>query len=207
MAKQAMVSAPAPPVPFEEEALVTQARAGDMAAFARLAGRYQDRVLNTCWRVCGRLEDAEDLAQETFLHAMEAIGSFHGRSRFFTWLYRIAVNLAIGHRRKQARSVRLSLHGRDGQWLGDQAAGLVGRVSSEPQDPAGRLSAHETRQRLEQGLQKLDDDHRSIVVLRDIEGLDYEQIAEVLEIPAGTVKSRLHRARMELRRYMKPLTE
>ncbi len=202
-----MTSASAPPVAFEEEALVEQARAGDLAAFGRLASRYQDRVLNTCWRICGRLEDAEDLAQETFLHALEAIGTFQGRSRFYTWLYRIAVNLAISHRRRRARAVRLSLHGSDGAFIGDQAAALVGRVSSEPQGPPAKLSARETERRLVQGLEELDDDHRAVVVLRDIEGLDYERIAEVLEVPIGTVKSRLHRARMELRRYLKPAME
>ena len=197
-----MSSAVVPPVSFEDEALVEQARAGDLAAFGRLASRYQDRVLNTCWRLCGQQEDAEDLAQETFLHALEAIGTFQARSRFYTWLYRIAVNLAISHRRKRARSVRLSLQGQDGEFVGDQAAKLVGRVSPEPQDPPARLSARETGRRLEQGLAELDDDHRAVVVLRDIEGLDYQRIAEILEVPIGTVRSRLHRARMELRRYL-----
>ena len=194
-------------VSAEDGTLVEQARAGDMAAFARLVGRYQDRVLNTCWRMCGRIEDAEDLAQETFLHALEAIALFQGRSHFYTWLYRIAVNLAISHRRKQARAVKLSLHGQDGQWIGDQAATLVGRVSSEPQDPPGRASAREIQERLRHGLDELDDDHRAVIVLRDIEGLDYAEIAEVLELPVGTVKSRLHRGRMELRRYLQPLAE
>ena len=80
-----------------------------------------------------------------FLHALQAIATFQGRSRFYTWLYRIAVNLAISHRRKRARAVRLSLHGSDGEFIGDQAASLVGRVSAEPQDPAGRLSAPRNR--------------------------------------------------------------
>lgn len=194
-------------VSAEDGTLVEQARAGDMAAFARLVSRYQDRVLNTCWRMCGRIEDAEDLAQETFLHALEAIGSFQGRSHFYTWLYRIAVNLAISHRRKQARAVKLSLHGHNGQWVGDQAAALVGQVSSEPQDPPSRVSAREIQQRLLQGLDELDDDHRAVIVLRDIEGLDYAEIADVLELPVGTVKSRIHRGRMELRRYLQPLAE
>jgi RNA polymerase sigma-70 factor (ECF subfamily) len=208
MAKETMFSSAAVGlVSAEDGTLVEQACAGDMAAFARLVSRYQDRVLNTCWRMCGRIEDAEDLTQETFLHALEAIGSFRGRSQFYTWLYRIAVNLAISHRRKQARSIKLSLHGHDGQWIGDQAEALIGRVSSEPQDPPGRLSAREIQQRLLQGLDELDDDHRAVVVLRDIEGLDYADIAEILELPVGTVKSRIHRGRMELRRYLQPLAE
>lgn len=197
-------SAGVPPLAFEEEALVQQARAGDMAAFGRLVSRYQDRVLNTCWRIAGRREDAEDLAQETFLHALEAIGSYQARSRFYTWLYRIAVNLALSHRRRQARAVRLSLHNHDGQCVGEQAATLVGRISADAQDPPAKLSARETQRRLEQGLAELDDEPRTVVVLRDLEGLDYAQIAEILDLPVGTVKSRLHRARMELRRCLKP---
>ncbi len=207
MARQTISSAAAPPVSFEDEALVEQARAGDTAAFGRLASRYQDRVLNTCWRLCGQAADAEDLAQETFLHALEAIGTFQARSRFYTWIYRIAVNVALTHRRKQARAVRLSLHAPDGQFLGDEATGFPGRVSSDTADPSARLSARETQCRIEQGLEELDDDHRAVIVLRDIEGLEYEQIAEILDVAVGTVRSRLHRGRMELRRRLKAVVE
>jgi len=196
-------SAVVPPLSLEDEALAQQARSGDMAAFGRLVSRYQDRVLNTCWRIAGRREDAEDLAQETFLHALQAIASYQARSRFYTWLYRIAVNLALSHRRRQARAVHLSLHNRDGQCIGEQAATLMGRISADDQDPPAKLSARETQQRLVQGLAELDDEPRTVVVLRDIEGLDYAQIAEILDLPVGTVKSRLHRARMELRRCLK----
>ncbi len=207
MARETTTSTATPPVSFEDEALVEQARAGDVAAFGRLVSRYQDRVLNTCWRLCGKAEDAEDLAQETFLHALEAMATFQARSRFYTWIYRIAVNVALTHRRKQARAVKLSLHTPDGQFIGDQAARLVGRVSPESTDPSARLSARETQRRIEQGLEELDDDHRAVVVLRDIEGLEYEQIAEILEVAVGTVKSRLHRGRMELRRRLKAVVE
>ena len=196
-------SAVVPPLALEDEALAQQARSGDMAAFGRLVSRYQDRVLNTCWRIAGRREDAEDLAQEAFLHALQAIGTYQARSRFYTWLYRIAVNLALSHRRRQARAVRLSLHNRDGQCIGHQAATLVGRISADAQDPPAKLSARETQRRIEQGLADLDDEPRTVVVLRDLEGLDYAQIAEILDLPVGTVKSRLHRARMELRRCLK----
>jgi RNA polymerase sigma-70 factor (ECF subfamily) len=200
-------SAVVPPLSLEDEALAQQARSGDMAAFGRLVSRYQDRVLNTCWRIAGHREDAEDLAQETFLHALEAIASYQARSRFYTWLYRIAVNLALSHRRRQARAVRLSLHNRDGQCIGHQAATLVGRISADAQDPPAKLSARETQRRIEQGLADLDDEPRTVVVLRDLEGLDYAQIADILDLPVGTVKSRLHRARMELRRYLKTAIE
>jgi RNA polymerase sigma-70 factor (ECF subfamily) len=184
----------------DDDTLVARACTGDMVAFGRLVAKYQDRVLNTCWRICGNREDAQDLAQEAFLHALRAIGSYRRRSAFYTWLFRIAVNASIAHRRKRARAPKLSLHGNDGRRSEDhQAARLVGRVSRDPQDPIDRLSARELERELLAGLEQLDDERRAVVILRDIEGFDYRQIAEMLEIEVGTVKSRLHRARMELR--------
>lgn len=190
----------------EDTGLVEQIRGGDMSAFSRLVAKYQDRLVNTCWRVCGDAEEAQDLAQEAFLHAMEKVGSFQGRAGFYTWLFRIAVNLAISHRRKGARRVKLSLHNPDGELVADhQAAGLVGRVSNEPSDPAARLSANEMRHRIVEELERLDDDHRAVIVLKDIESCDYHQISQILEIPLGTVKSRIHRARMILRERLGPM--
>ena len=191
---------------FDEAALVQQACAGDMNAFSRLVVRYQDRVLNTCWRICGNADDAQDLAQEAFLKVMEAIRSFRRQSTFYTWLFRVAVNLALGHRRQNARQVRLSLHHGNGEQVVEhQAARLVGRVSNEPESPAGRMAARETEQQILAAMDRLDDEHRTVVVLRDIEGFDYAQIAEILDVPVGTVKSRLSRARMELRERLQRL--
>ena len=163
-------------------------------------------MLNTCWRICANIEDARDLTQEAFLHALESIGSFRHGAGFYTWLFRIAVNLSISHRRKAARAVKLSLHGPDGQWMGDhQASRLVGRVSSDPDDPPAKLSAREAERLVLEGLDQLDDDYRTVIVLRDLESFDYQQIAEILDAPLGTVKSRLHRARMELRSRLEPI--
>ncbi|HOW71144.1 MAG TPA: sigma-70 family RNA polymerase sigma factor [Phycisphaerae bacterium] len=192
----------------DEKALVEQARAGDMGAFSRLVGKYQERIVNTCWRVCGNKDDAEDLAQEAILKALEAIGSFQQRAAFYTWLFRIAVNVSIAHRRKAARAPKLALHAGDGEWGGDhQAARLVGHASREVTDPLARLSAREVERKLAEGLEQLDDDHRAVIVLRDIEGFDYRQIGEILDLPAGTVRSRIHRARLELKEYLRPLVE
>jgi len=162
-------------------------------------------LLNTCWRVCGHHDDAQDLTQEAFLKALEKIGTFQHKAGFYTWLFRIAVNLSISHRRKSARQMKLSLHDGDGKWVGDhQASALVGRVSHEPMEPSSRLSARELQRQVVEELDRLDDDHRAVLVLRDIESFDYQQIAEILEVPIGTVKSRVHRARMELRERLKP---
>ncbi len=206
MTKETTVSAAPTAIPIEEAVLVEQARSGDMSAFSRLVAKYQDRILNTCWRISGNIEDAQDLTQDAFLHALEAIDSFRHKAGFYTWLFRIAVNLSISHRRKAARAIKLSLHGPDGQWRGDHpGARLHGRASRDPQDPPARMSARETERLIVEGLDQLDDDHRAVVVLRDIESFDYQQIAETLDVPIGTVKSRLHRARMELRERLKPI--
>jgi RNA polymerase sigma-70 factor (ECF subfamily) len=148
--------------------------------------------------VCGNPDDAQDLAQETFLHALQKIGSYRFAASFYTWLFRIAVNQALSHRRK-SRRVTLSLHDGDGEWTNRPAGGQT----PAEEEPLARLAARELQQRLLCGLDSLDDDYRAIIVLRDIESLDYQEIAEVLEISVGTVKSRLHRARMALREKVK----
>jgi len=194
------------PITLEDALLVRQAQDGDVGAFGRLVSRYQDRVVNICWRICGNLEDAQDLAQETFLHALEKIASYRFEAGFYTWLFRIAVNLALSHRRK-ARRVTLSLHNGDGKWMGElQKDGRTGRESAAADEPLSRLAARELQGRVVEGLDRLEDDYRAIIVLRDIESLDYQQIAEVLDINLGTVKSRLHRARLALRDELRETT-
>jgi len=189
-----------------DEQLTELARQGDVSAFGRLVERHKNRVLNTCWRICGNRDDAEDLAQEAFMKALEAISSFQARSQFYTWLCRIAVNVSLSHVRRQARAPKLSLHDREGRLRTEhQAAKLVNRVSADGQGPADKLCVRQTEQQLLAALARLDEDHRAIVVLRDIEGLDYQEISSVLEINIGTVKSRLHRARMELRAILRPI--
>lgn len=205
MAKQTLASAQAGAITVDDALLVEQVRGGDMSAFSRLIARYQDRIVNTCWRISGNLDDAQDLAQEAFLRALESIESFQHRAGFYTWLFRIAVNLAISHRRKAARAVKLSLHGSDGQSrVENQAARLVGRVTHDANDPPANVVSRETGQRVAEAIEQLDDEHRAVLVLRDIEGFDYQRIAEILDLPIGTVKSRLYRARMELRGRLAP---
>ncbi len=188
----------------DEAVLVDSARSGDINAFSRLVVKYQDRVLNTCWRISGRLEDAEDLTQETFLRALESIGTFRLQAGFYTWLFRIAVNVSISHRRRKGRMPRLSLCSGDGQHAVDQVS-ADGRRGHGYDDPSARLTAQEMQRLVQDGLDSLDDDDRTIIVLRDLEGFDYREIGHILEVPEGTVKSRLHRARMELRVRLKAM--
>lgn len=179
-----------------EGALVRRAQAGDPAAFGELVARYQDRVYNTCYRLCRNHADAADLTQTAFLKAFEALARFDARARFYTWLFRIAVNLVHTQRRQQARRHTVSLSASsDEERDMDPAA-----RDAEPVD--GPAQRQETHTRVEAALLKLDEDFRAAVVLKDVEGMDYHAISEVLEIPLGTVKSRIFRGRLLLRQML-----
>jgi RNA polymerase sigma-70 factor (ECF subfamily) len=191
----------------DDTLLVERVQAGDMAAFSRLVVKYQDRILNTCWRLIGDLDDARDLTQEAFLRAMQSINSFQYKASFYTWLFRIAVNLSISHRRKSARQAKLSLHQTEGSESHHQASDLVDRMASDEPEPNRKVSARETQDQVARALDELEDAHRILIVLRDIENFDYQQISEILSLPVGTVKSRIHRARMSLRDRLRPILD
>lgn len=185
-------------IAFEDVSLVDRCRRGDLRAFEALVAKYQDRVYNLILRMVSRAADAEELAQETFLKALEKIGQFRGNSGFYTWLFRIAANLAISHRR---RGQRIRFRPLEGPENGDGHADAMTAAMSAARTPSPESSAisSETSQRVAEALEELDDEFRLVVVLRDIEDMDYSEIAEVLDAPVGTVKSRLHRARLMLK--------
>ena len=191
-----------PPLSNESE-LLSRCRKGHTEAFGEVVSHYQDAIFNVVIRMIGNREDARDVTQDVFIRAFRRIKSFQGRSSLATWLYSIAVNQSISERRRRGTASR----------AGDvQMSALDGRDDGAPYDPPGdgpapdeRLGADETRRRIEQAIAELDEDYRSVVVLRDIEGLDYASIGEALNCSRGTVKSRLHRARLELRRKLAKL--
>jgi RNA polymerase sigma-70 factor (ECF subfamily) len=154
--------------------------------------RYQDRLYNTVVRLVDNAEDARDVVQEAFLSAYQSLGSFKGDSLFFTWLYRISINSAISMKRKQRAVLKLT-------------SGLESGTLAEPADPSEdsqpsrALEMAEDERRVHQALARLSAEHRTVLVLKDMEGHKYEEMAELLEVPIGTVRSRLHRARLELR--------
>jgi RNA polymerase sigma-70 factor (ECF subfamily) len=186
-------------IAFEDAALVEQSRQGDMQAFGALVAKYQDRLFNMIFRMCGRRADAEELAQEAFLKALERIGQFRGQSQFYTWLFRIAANLTISHRRRGGRVRFQSLSGPE-EFEQNQAGALTAAMARRRESaPEAAAIAEETNRRVMEALEQLEDDFRLVVVLCDIEEMDYAQIAQVLAIPVGTVKSRLHRARCILK--------
>lgn len=174
--------------------LVRRAQVGDAAAFAGLVVRFQDRVYNTCYRMCHNHADALDLTQSTFLKALEGLPRFETRSSFYTWLFRIAVNLAISHRRAQERRGTLSLDAGNSDGRSPQPA-----APGNGREVSRLVEQEELHGRLEEALQRLDEEFRIAVVLKDIEEMDYATIAEILDVPVGTVKSRIHRGRTMLR--------
>ena len=192
------------PASLEDARLIESVKAGQTEAYGELVRKYQDRVFNACWRICGHLEDARDLTQEAFLKGYERLSGFRQESGFYTWIFRIVVNLALSHRRQTQRRRDVSLE-QGLRLVGSQAEGLAKRVAHRGgDDPGEAASEAELHGRVVRALQGLDDDHRAVIVLRDIEGFNYQEIAEILEIPPGTVKSRVHRARLALCQTIRP---
>lgn len=174
--------------------LVVRAQRGDRRAVAALIERYQDRIFNLCSRMSGNHADAEDLTQSTFLRAIEALPRFEARSSFYTWLFRIAANVALSARR--AARLRIA---RPLEALEDESGGLPDRAAPGPPTIAADAEAAE---QLTAALPLVDEEFRAALLLKDVEDLDYATIAEILEVPIGTVKSRIHRGRMMLRELL-----
>jgi RNA polymerase sigma-70 factor (ECF subfamily) len=182
-------------VSADDHRLIAECLKGDGAAFGELVRRYQDRLFNTVYRLVDNAEDALDVVQDAFLSAYQALDSFKGDSLFFTWLYRIAVNTAISLRRKHR--VVVSMDG------GREDGAVVEPVdTSEFSRPGQALEQAEQEQRIQKALNQLSPEHRAVLVLKDMEGQKYETMAEILGVPVGTIRSRLHRARLELREIL-----
>ena len=181
-------------------------RDGDAGAVERLIAKYQGRIYNLILKICANPDDAAELTQDTLVKVIENIDGFEGRSSFYTWAFRIAVNLTLNYRKRKATVGFASL---DAESAGDddqarQALAAVLRDDRTP-DPADVAENRELCELIQRAIGKLEDEHRTVVVLRDIEGMDYAQIADVLGVELGTVKSRLSRARAALRQILEAL--
>ena len=203
----------AAPDSMHELDLIKKAQLGDRGAYGRLVMLYQDRLYNAVLRMVGDHEEARDVAQETFTRGLDKIDGFRGDASPYTWLFRIATNLSISRLRKVQRRRTFSLdrasasgaaHGGDNS--DDQASALIDRMSASGEAnerPDEALQRRERDQKVLEALGRLDAEYRAVLVMRDIEGFDYQQMADVLGLPLGTLKSRLFRARLALRDELK----
>jgi RNA polymerase sigma-70 factor (ECF subfamily) len=182
-------------VSSDDQRLITECLQGSTTAFGVLVRRYQDRLYHSVYRMVDNPDDALDVVQDAFLNAYQNLDSFKGDSLFFTWLYRIAVNTAISMKRKQR--VLLSI---DATRNGESAIDPLD--PSELSRPGHSLEQAEQERRVHQALARLSPEHRAVLVMKDMEGQKYEAMAEVLGVPIGTIRSRLHRARLELRELL-----
>ena len=187
-------------VNIDDDGLIERYRCGDGTALEQLIVRYQDRIYNVILKICANRDDAAELTQDAFVKAIENIAGFKGKSSFYTWLFRIAVNLTLNYCKRRFRLDRQSL---DAELQGEAGRELKLYLANESSpDPAEAAQNKELCQLAVKALQKLDDPQRAVIVLRDIEDMSYEQIADILNIQLGTVKSRLNRARNNLREIM-----
>lgn len=184
-------------IPIDEKKWLKKAAAGSAEAFEQLVLKYQTAVYNICLRMTGDPEDAADMTQESFLKAWRNLESFQGNSAFSTWLYRLASNTCLDHLRSVKRKPQLSLVMEDE----DGEAQALDVPDSAP-SPEEQVIALDEQSRLNDALQALDEDQRQILILRAVNGLSYTEIAEALHLKEGTVKSRLARAREQLRKKL-----
>lgn len=175
---------------LDDGALIERYVAGDNRAFDAIVDRYEGRVYAVAMRMTSNPDDASDVMQETFISAMRALKRFRGDAKLSTWLHRVTVNAALDHQRKRSR--------RPAQPLDEGTH----EVPSEDPGPDERAESAVRAAAVQQGLAQLSPDHRAVLVLHDLQGMDYAEVADALDVPVGTVKSRIHRARLELAKLL-----
>jgi RNA polymerase sigma-70 factor (ECF subfamily) len=184
------------PTAFQDDQdLIRQTLDGEKEAFGHLICKYQDRLYNGMVQILRSESEAEDVVQDAFVLAFTKLRSFKGNSAFFTWLYRIAYNVAITRLRRRKPTVPLD---------GADENGRLDFPDSGP-SPDDRIQKHEQAVQLNQAMARLSQEHRAILILREMDELDYDAISEILDLPIGTVRSRLHRARTRLREHLEAI--
>ena len=173
--------------------LVARCQLSEVRAFDELIARHQDRIFSAIARFCGNSEDAADIVQRTFINAFRKIQEFKGDAAFSTWIYRIAFNQAISFRREHKRAP-VSIYSKDDERVIEPAVDV---------NPTEKLEGEETQKKVQQALELLEEADRQIILLKDLQGHSYEEIASILQDPKGTVRSKLHRARLELKSKLK----
>ena len=187
-------------VKINDAVLIEQYRNGDSAAMEQLVLKYQNRIYNVILKICADPDDAAELTQETFVKVIENLDKFEGRSGFYTWAFRIAVNLTLNYCQRNSKLAFRSLDAEQQQDDSQVKQVLKDFLSDDSSpDPAAEVQSKELYRIAARTLMGLDETHRAVIVLRDIEGMSYARIAEVLDIELGTVRSRLSRARSKMR--------
>ena len=184
----------------EDLELVERCQSGDGDAFRLLVERYQERIYNVACSIVGNTETAQDVAQEAFVRAYQALSGFRGASGFYTWLYRITVNVSLNMAQKEKRR-------HDSTSLDSllDSTHMSPEALFENNTPSSDFERVQLRETIQSFINTLSLDHRTVIVLKDIEGLSQEEIAEILDCSVGTVKSRLSRARNHLKDLLRPM--
>jgi len=179
-------------------AVVLKVQAGNVGAFDQLVQKYRQQIFAVIYNMTSNREDASDLTQETFIKAFQAIGRFRGKSSFFTWIYRIAVNTSMTFLKKRNRRRFISYDNIDEEASSSE---IVERLTASNRSEKGAIVS-ELQERLNDALQKLSPKHRTVIILHEIEGLEHAEIAEITQTSIGTVRSRLHYAKQQLQSFL-----
>jgi RNA polymerase sigma-70 factor (ECF subfamily) len=185
-------------MPVDEKTLVRRAREGDLEAYDQLVKCYQQRIYATIYHMTANHEDTNDLAQESFIKAFQALKSFKGGSSFYTWLYRIAINKTINFLKQRKNRIHLSLNDLD--LNAEHDPDLIALISDKT--PLREANLTELQEKLNAAILKLSESHRLVVVLHDVQGLSHDEIAKVMNCNIGTVRSRLFYARQQLQAWL-----
>jgi RNA polymerase sigma-70 factor (ECF subfamily) len=187
----------------EEKALIERCKTGDLAAFNELVKKYEKQVYNFAYRLTGNYDDANDIAQDAFLRVYNAIGGFRGDASFTTWLFRITTNVFLDDRKRARAHPHSSLD----EYMDLEESSVARQVEDPSPTPQAMIEEQERGQILESAIRSLPEYQRAMVVLYHTQQKSYEEIAEIMDLPIGTVKSRLNRARLALKEKLSPLRE
>jgi len=189
--------------PTETRRLVARCKRGEKGAFDDLIRRYEKKVYNFAFRLCGNYDEANDVASDTFVRVYNALHNFRGDSSFITWLFRITTNVYLDERKRKKSRPHQSLE----EMVELEETTVVRQIEDPNPTPAERVEKQESMDLLQDAINSLPDYQRMMIVMYHTENRSYEEIAEALEMPIGTVKSRLNRARLSLREKLEPLRE
>ncbi|HLH81184.1 MAG TPA: sigma-70 family RNA polymerase sigma factor, partial [Chthonomonas sp.] len=186
-----------------EQRLIERSKEGDRRAFDALVRMHEKRVYNLAYRLSGNYDEAGDITVEAFLRVYQAINNFRGDANFSTWLYRIVTNVYLDRRKRQKNRQTLSLE----EYVELEESQVTRQIEDPSPGPEELVEAQQRQELLQKAIESLPEYQRAMIVLYHVDGLSYEEIAEVLSLPIGTVKSRLNRARLALREKLEPIRE